>query len=363
VAAVDGSGNWIRGEVYAGGRHVATYSGGASGTTLFNFADNLGTESVRATVSGTVAETCTSLPFGDWLTCTGSDSSPMHFTGKERDSESGNDYFGARYMSSQYGRFMSPDPSGGHFMNPQSLNRYAYVHNNPLNLIDPTGRDCVYTDNLDSDGTVTVQRGDCTSDTDNGIFVNGTIDTNSFNLTQDQNGDLSLGFGYTNDDTGNFSLFSTNLPGMSGFNGFGSGFGFGSPNYAANVFSQVYNNTQALTNPRNIAGFYGASALAGAAGLGAATYGPQLATALQTYGPQALAKLGVLGGLGYQLGQRLLYDPQVEGFLSDVVQGLTPGTAPPATWAGFGAALASSWQQVVQTGQQVYQDVKGSIPH
>jgi len=35
-----------------------------------------------------------------------------HFTGKERDSESGNDYFGARYYSSAMGRFMSPDPSG-----------------------------------------------------------------------------------------------------------------------------------------------------------------------------------------------------------------------------------------------------------
>jgi RHS repeat-associated protein len=36
------------------------------------------------------------------------------FTGKERDSESGFDNFGARYYSSQYGRFLSPDPMGGH---------------------------------------------------------------------------------------------------------------------------------------------------------------------------------------------------------------------------------------------------------
>ena len=33
------------------------------------------------------------------------------FTGKERDTESGNDYFGARYYASTMGRFMSPDPS------------------------------------------------------------------------------------------------------------------------------------------------------------------------------------------------------------------------------------------------------------
>ena len=53
------------------------------------------------------------------------------FTGKERDTESGLDYFGARYYGSSMGRFMSPDPLGGHMENPQSLNKYAYALNNP----------------------------------------------------------------------------------------------------------------------------------------------------------------------------------------------------------------------------------------
>jgi RHS repeat-associated protein len=61
------------------------------------------------------------------------------FTGKERDTESGNDYFGARYYASSMGRFMSPDPTGGKIEDPQSLNRYAYVRNNPLSFTDPTG--------------------------------------------------------------------------------------------------------------------------------------------------------------------------------------------------------------------------------
>src|SRR5882762_6561514 len=73
------------------------------------------------------------------------------FTGKERDSESGLDNFGARYDSSSLGRFMSPDPMGGHQEDPQTLNRYAYVRNNPLNLTDPTGLDfnlqCTETEN------------------------------------------------------------------------------------------------------------------------------------------------------------------------------------------------------------------------
>jgi RHS repeat-associated protein len=68
----------------------------------------------------------------------------MHFTGKERDSESGLDNFGARYDSSQYGRFMTPDPAGmaaADLTNPQSWNQYAYVMNNPATLTDPTGLD------------------------------------------------------------------------------------------------------------------------------------------------------------------------------------------------------------------------------
>jgi RHS repeat-associated protein len=66
-----------------------------------------------------------------------------HSTGKERDAESGNDYFGARYYASTMGRFMSPDPlmASAHISNPQSWNRYAYVFNNPLLLIDPNGMD------------------------------------------------------------------------------------------------------------------------------------------------------------------------------------------------------------------------------
>lgn len=64
------------------------------------------------------------------------------FTGKERDAESDNDFFGARYYASAMGRFMSPDPSGlvlADQANPQSLNLYSYALNNPLRMIDPTG--------------------------------------------------------------------------------------------------------------------------------------------------------------------------------------------------------------------------------
>lgn len=69
-----------------------------------------------------------------------------HYTGKERDAESGNDYFGARYYTSTMGRFMSPDWSAkeepvpyAKLEDPQSLNLYAYMRNYPLEGFDPNG--------------------------------------------------------------------------------------------------------------------------------------------------------------------------------------------------------------------------------
>jgi RHS repeat-associated protein len=98
-------------------------------------------------MTGTVCETITSLPFGDAQVITGNcnnssgDVSPMHFTGKERDSESGLDNFGARYDSSSIGRFMSPDPlmASAKVWNPQTWDRYTFALNNPLAFVDPTG--------------------------------------------------------------------------------------------------------------------------------------------------------------------------------------------------------------------------------
>jgi RHS repeat-associated protein len=72
--------------------------------------------------------------------------SRSRYTGKERDTESGNDYFGARYYASSMGRFMSPDWSAkaepvpyAKLDDPQSLNLYAYVANNPLTRRDLDG--------------------------------------------------------------------------------------------------------------------------------------------------------------------------------------------------------------------------------
>jgi RHS repeat-associated protein len=141
------TGAWNRSEVYAGARHLATY---ALNTTYFRHSDWLGSSRVKTLPDGTVAETCTNLPFGDGLTCTpgaGQSASPDLFAGYERDQETQLDHTWFRKYSSAQGRWTTPDPYLGSIdlANPQSLNRYAYVLNNPVNLRDPLGlADCVY---------------------------------------------------------------------------------------------------------------------------------------------------------------------------------------------------------------------------
>jgi len=64
------------------------------------------------------------------------------FTGYEYDFETGYNYANFREQSPRTGRFLSVDPVGADITNPQSLNRYAYVLNNPTNLIGPLGLVC-----------------------------------------------------------------------------------------------------------------------------------------------------------------------------------------------------------------------------
>ena len=145
VTELDGLGNWQHSNVYASGRLLATYD--ANGPH-FQLSDWLGTRRAQTNAAGVLEETCASLPYGDNLTCSGPgyDATEQHFTGKERDAESGLDYFGARYYASSMGRWMSPDWSAkaepvpySKLGDPQTLNLYGYLTNNPLSRTDPDG--------------------------------------------------------------------------------------------------------------------------------------------------------------------------------------------------------------------------------
>lgn len=138
-------GVWQHTNVFAGGKLLGTYD---QQGLHFYLDDPLGTRRVQTDYAGNLQQTCASLPFGDQLSCSGSITSPTehHFTGKERDAESGLDYFGARYYASSMGRFMSPDWSAkqepvpySKLDDPQTLNLYSYVGNNPLSRADKDG--------------------------------------------------------------------------------------------------------------------------------------------------------------------------------------------------------------------------------
>ncbi|MGH9473822.1 MAG: RHS repeat-associated core domain-containing protein, partial [Terriglobales bacterium] len=147
ITELSSTGGFNRGEVYASGRHMATY---ANNTTYFDYSDWLGTERMRAIVNGDEQDQCTSLPYGADLNCAGgTDYSPMHFTGQVRDAATGLDHFPARNYTSAWGRWMTPDWSASPaavpyatFSDPQSLDLYAYARDNPVTNTDPSGHWC-----------------------------------------------------------------------------------------------------------------------------------------------------------------------------------------------------------------------------
>jgi hypothetical protein len=112
VTELNGSGVWQHSNVFSAARLTATYD--LKGIH-YELADPLGTKRVQANISGQIEASWTSLPFGDALTATvnsalttADDATEHHFTGKERDAESGNDYFLARYYASALGRSSTP---------------------------------------------------------------------------------------------------------------------------------------------------------------------------------------------------------------------------------------------------------------
>jgi RHS repeat-associated protein len=135
--------------------------------TCYLTPDHLGTPRLITDQSGNVVARHDYLPFGEEVAANtfgrnsqfgaGNDSVRQKFTGQQRDSESGLDYFEARYYGSALGRFTSPDDgSDNDPADPQSWNLYAYVWNNPMANTDPDGHGCQTTTftQTDSNGNV-----------------------------------------------------------------------------------------------------------------------------------------------------------------------------------------------------------------
>jgi RHS repeat-associated protein len=112
-------------------------------TVEYYATDALGSVRVVYNSTGQVLGRSNYLPFGETLNQNGA-LPRQRFTGQERDGEAGLDYFNARDLQTRTGRMNAPDPLfSGAMSNPQAWNRYAYVGNNPLTLVDPSGMDMV----------------------------------------------------------------------------------------------------------------------------------------------------------------------------------------------------------------------------
>lgn len=125
--------------VYVLGRQLVSSSSDAPGVDYYYIQDHLGSN--RVIIGNDEIEWGASYyAFGEERELNEDTySTPYRYTGKELDDETGLYFYGARYYNPEIGRFMQPDRVLGAFEEPLTLNRYAYVTNNPLKYIDPTG--------------------------------------------------------------------------------------------------------------------------------------------------------------------------------------------------------------------------------
>jgi RHS repeat-associated protein len=189
-----------------------------SGSVSYYFSGHLGTADVITDSAGNIKYDADHYPWGGELPFVNNDPNKYKFGGHEQDGETGLYYYGARHYHSALSRFMTPDwealpgpVAWADFENPQSLNRYSYVLNNPLSLADPDGHDCVVQSSTGANTEkVTVSSGNCDNvkvgDGQTKTFVDGTVDS----ITRGADG-KSIDIGYTNHDTGAAGVTNANF--------------------------------------------------------------------------------------------------------------------------------------------------------
>jgi RHS repeat-associated protein len=305
ITEADGSANWRHTNVYADGELLATYDGAGLHYALNDWLGDKRVQALASSTGTTVEETCWNLPFNDGFGCsgTGADATEQHYTGKEHDKYASQlDHLGARSYTGYSARFLSPDPSGLAFANPnfpQSLNLYAYGLNNPLKYTDPSGLDCANGQGMDlgqgggdldpcegydgssnsSDPNVqnncangcTDQNGLQFNPNSNDSQINGGQD--SVNANVDQWDDPA---GYTPQENGRGGWYlpgAVNTTGLEEY-GFGAGEESSSPALAGGVYSNILHNAascigQTLSNNGASLALDAASALVPGEGIAA----------------------------------------------------------------------------------------------
>lgn len=107
------------------------------GSRTYYYGDHLGSNAMLTNQSGTVVEKTSYEPFGEVKS--GGTKSKFQYTGQEKDAETGLNYYDSKYYDSHIQRFIQADPIVQDVYDPQMLNRYSYVRNNPLKYTDPSG--------------------------------------------------------------------------------------------------------------------------------------------------------------------------------------------------------------------------------
>ncbi|MGC2745538.1 MAG: RHS repeat-associated core domain-containing protein [Candidatus Angelobacter sp.] len=135
--------------VFFSGQRIARRDLGGTTPVYYYFSNQIHSTALITDANGNIQDDADYYPWGGTLQFSSNVANHYWFSGKERDSESQLDYFGARYYGNSMGRFLTPDWSAkiqgvpyADFTDPQSLNLYGYVRDNPITKIDPDGH-CV----------------------------------------------------------------------------------------------------------------------------------------------------------------------------------------------------------------------------
>ena len=131
----DGERQEVTKHYHSGDQKVATRD---SDGLKYIYPDHLGSASRMADSSGTQVKAIWYMPFGGTAREHGDAKARYRYTGKEKD-DTDLYYYRARYYDDAVGRFLAADSILPNVYDPQQLNRFAYVRNNPIKLVDPDG--------------------------------------------------------------------------------------------------------------------------------------------------------------------------------------------------------------------------------
>jgi RHS repeat-associated protein len=229
--------------VYVGGVQVARED--ASGNWIYPLQDNLGSTRAVLNASGAKVYDVDYYPYGALALSSGSTTNLYGFTGYETDTESGTNYAVFRNQSGTIGRFLRPDPYDGSYdvTNPQSLNRYTYVSNNPLSSIDPQGLDPCIAFEGGYDCTITDPPPQTSPTPDNTIYM--SVICQGYGCIDPYQGLPAC--------TGGCIYAGNYMSGYGNQNGGSGGGGTGPPNNQPSKLQSCLSKTWAATNKTGLA--------------------------------------------------------------------------------------------------------------